>query len=172
VGVDVEKARPGDESAIGRLIAASVRASRRGMFDDAYLDAIDPASFAADVRACIDSAAPADNVFVAREADELRAYARTGPWLESDVGRDAYLADLYVAPSHFRQGLGTRVLRLAETRLAALGFEHVHAWVVEDAVLTTAFYDARSWSRTGRFKLLDLDRPRRVQLWTHLLTPA
>jgi L-amino acid N-acyltransferase YncA len=157
-------------SAIGTLIVASVRASRRGLYDEAYLAGLTSACFEVDVRTCIDSAAPKDNVFVARKAGELVAYARTGSWDEPEAAQAAYLADLYVEPSHFRHGIGTILLGSAEARLEAIGFEQVFAWVVEDAVATNAFYAARGWSRSGRFKRLDLDRPRRVELWTHALT--
>ena len=82
----------------------------------------------------------------------------------------AYLANLYVEPSLFRQRIGSRLLHFVERELIATGFRSVVAWVVEDAPAAQSFYAAQGWKPTGRVKDLLLDRSRLVRLWQKMLT--
>ncbi len=52
---------------------------------------------------------------------------------------------LAVAPAHRRQGLGARLLREAERRLAALGSRRMHAIVVGSDERAVSFWVATDW---------------------------
>ncbi|MEX2274617.1 MAG: GNAT family N-acetyltransferase [Actinomycetota bacterium] len=40
--------------------------------------------------------------------EDIVGFARAGPWEEDPTGTVADLDELYVAPSHFRRGIGSR----------------------------------------------------------------
>jgi ribosomal protein S18 acetylase RimI-like enzyme len=106
---------------------------------------------------------------VAEEAGQVVAFAKAGPWMEDDFGSVAELDELYVEPSRFRQGIGTRLLRFVEAELAAAGFDRAVLWVLKDDRAAQAFYVERGWLPGDRFKELPKDQPRVVQFWQKML---
>ena len=64
------------------------------------------------------------------------------------AGWDGWRGSIYrlaVAPAHRRRSLGTRLLREAERRLAALGSRRMHAIVVGSDELAVSFWVATDW---------------------------
>jgi ribosomal protein S18 acetylase RimI-like enzyme len=64
------------------------------------------------------------------------------------AGFDGWRGSIYrlaVAPDQRRSGLGQRLLRAAEERLAAVGARRLHAIVVESNDLAFAFWTASDW---------------------------
>ncbi len=64
------------------------------------------------------------------------------------AGWDGWRGSIYrlaVAPAHRRGGLGGRLLREAEHRLAALGARRMHAIVVGDDERAMAFWESTDW---------------------------
>jgi len=65
------------------------------------------------------------------------------------AGWDGWRGSVYrlaVAPPRRRQGLGARLLRAAEDRLAACGARRVHAVVVGTDDRAVAFWEATDWT--------------------------
>jgi ribosomal protein S18 acetylase RimI-like enzyme len=68
------------------------------------------------------------------------------------AGWDGWRGSIYrlaVDPSHRRRGLGGRLLRRAEQRLAELGVRRMHAIVVGDDVRAVAFWESTDWNLQG-----------------------
>ena len=64
-------------------------------------------------------------------------------------------ARLAVAPAEQRRGLGTRLLRAAEDRLASAGAVRVQAIVVEDDARATGFWRRSGWlEQSKRIRLV------------------
>lgn len=64
------------------------------------------------------------------------------------AGWDGWRGSVYrlaVAPPHRRSGLGGRLLREAEHRLAALGARRMHAIVVGSDTRAVAFWESTDW---------------------------
>jgi ribosomal protein S18 acetylase RimI-like enzyme len=64
------------------------------------------------------------------------------------AGWDGWRGSVYrlaVAPAHRRSGLGGRLLREAERRLAGLGARRMHAIVVGDDARAVAFWESTDW---------------------------
>jgi len=64
------------------------------------------------------------------------------------AGWDGWRGSIYrlaVAPAHRRRGLGRRLLREAEQRLAGLGARRMHAIVVGEDARAVAFWDSSDW---------------------------
>jgi ribosomal protein S18 acetylase RimI-like enzyme len=64
------------------------------------------------------------------------------------AGWDGWRGSVYrlaVAEGHRRTGLGTALLRAAESRLAALGARRMHAIVMGSSPLAVGFWEASDW---------------------------
>ncbi len=64
------------------------------------------------------------------------------------AGWDGWRGSIYrlaVVPAHRRRGLGGRLLREAEHRLAGLGVRRMHAIVVGDDARAVAFWESTDW---------------------------
>lgn len=164
----IRKARPGDESAIAIVSVASRRASRRGLYDAAYLDGLNVESLKAEVQGFLQNPPDGWHIWVSEEAKRIVAFAKAGPW-KAEPG-SAFLEELYVDSDMFRQGVGRRLLYFVENELRAAGFHSAFLWVVEEAREAQAFYLEQGWLPVGRTKELLLDRPRVAQLWQKTLS--
>ena len=68
------------------------------------------------------------------------------------AGWDGWRGSIYrlaVDPAHRRSGLGGRLLRRAEHRLAELGVRRMHAIVVGDDARAVAFWESTDWELQG-----------------------
>jgi len=68
------------------------------------------------------------------------------------AGWDGWRGSVYrlvVDPAHRRSGLGRRLLRRAEDRLAELGVRRMHAIVVGDDARAMAFWESTDWELQG-----------------------
>jgi ribosomal protein S18 acetylase RimI-like enzyme len=85
-----------------------------------------------------------------RDADALILATDDGRLVGSVIaGWDGWRGSIYrivVAPTHRRQGLGRRLLRAAEDRLASVGGRRSQAIVVEPDAQATGFWRASGWS--------------------------
>ncbi len=163
--VIVREAQMKDAPAIADVSVASRKSARRGLYADPYLDRLSPEPVAAEVRDFLEEPADGWHMWVAEEAGNIVAFAKAGPWADGGSGSVAELDELYVEPSRFRQGIGTRLLCFVESELAAAGFDRAVLWVLEDDRAAQAFYVVNGWSPGDRSKELPKDRPRVVQLW-------
>jgi ribosomal protein S18 acetylase RimI-like enzyme len=168
--ITIRAAREEDKTAMAEVEVSSVRSSRRGIYDDSYLERLNQHAVAEELRRVLGADADGTRLWVAERSGTVVAFAQTDPWPEASDSSTAYLANLYVKPQLFRQGVGSQLLHFVEEELRAAGFQSVLAWVVEDARAAQSFYSAQAWRPTGRFKDLLLDRRRVVQLWQKTLS--
>lgn len=71
--------------------------------------------------------------------------------------RTGELAVLYVAPDHWREGVGRRLVRRVLSSLAAADCTDVNAWVVDGNDPAFAFFRRQGWTLSGarRTEVLD-----------------
>lgn len=65
-------------------------------------------------------------------------------------GRDAFIDEVYVRPSHRGQGLGTRALAVAEEACRELGVRAVHLEVERDNVEAHSLYSRKGYVAHNR----------------------
>jgi GNAT superfamily N-acetyltransferase len=70
-----------------------------------------------------------------------------GEEVDEDSDGSAELAIFYVAPEHWRQGIGRGVMRRVLRKLSGMGYTGVRAWVMDGNEAGFAFFEAEGWSR-------------------------
>jgi GNAT superfamily N-acetyltransferase len=83
-------------------------------------------------------------------ADEPAGLVGLASWAPAVERSDtAHLDALFVAPGHWRRGIGTRLLDAAVDAMRAAGFARAQLTTMEGAP-AEAFYVAQGWQRDGR----------------------
>ncbi|WP_227355492.1 GNAT family N-acetyltransferase [Haladaptatus salinisoli] len=92
-----------------------------------------------------ESAADPDHDFLVAERAEIVGFVHVAPI--PDEANVALLVRIYVVPSEWGTGLGTRLLERAERRLRDRGVERLRLSVFADNEVGVAFYDSRGFER-------------------------
>jgi RimJ/RimL family protein N-acetyltransferase len=79
---------------------------------------------------------------------------------------------IYLAPTHWRKGLGTLLCRFAEETLRARGYGTVTLWVFAGNARGTCFYEAVGYVADGATKVLDVGAPLEVVRYRRALLDA
>ena len=155
----IRPATPEDALHLARLHVAAWRAAYRGLVPDEFLDGLDVDARAARFRSWL-AAGEAEN-HVAEEDGELWG------WLTVDGCRDPDLDPqtageiwgIYLAPAHWRQGLGQTLCRYGEEILRSRGYAVATLWVFSGNERARRFYEAMGFFTDGASKSLDLGVP-------------
>ena len=155
--VILREARVEDALAIAEVSVASRQSARRGLYADSYLESLSPDPLAAEVRDFLEKPADGWRMWVAEDAGHVIAFAKAGPWTDGGSNSVAELDELYVEPSRFRQGVGTRLLRCVE-----LSSQQRGSTAQPCGPSRTIEQLRRSTSRTGGFRAIDPRSCRRI----------
>lgn len=86
------------------------------------------------------------SVLVAVEGAHLTGFAAARPSRDDDNdGTVGEVAALYVAPAHWRRGIGTHLLEEALTRIRHDGSSMATLWVLEGNEPAKRFYEYQAW---------------------------
>jgi len=133
--LDIRLARPDDRPALIELkrraaLAANPEPVRRQLRERPELIDLDPDSIAANA------------VFVAERGGKLLGFAAVA----THDGDDAELADIFVEPAHWREGIGTALLGAILREAAAWGANRLHVLANAEAL---GFYERHGFVRLG-----------------------
>lgn len=152
----VRPAAKDDIPAIARLHVQGWKDAYGGQVDRAYLDGLDEGERAAQWQGWFD---PAHSpLLIAFSADGAPAgfvscgRLRTPPPGMSPI-RPLYAGEiyaLYILSPHWRQGLGTQLLRAAAQEMAAMKLPSFCLWVLEKNARAVAFYKKTGGERCGK----------------------
>ena len=76
-----------------------------------------------------------------------------------DFSRVGELWGIYIAPDHWRRGIGTKLVREAEQMLRARGYGEIVLWVLEGNADARRFYEAMGFVPDGASKIVQLGVP-------------
>lgn len=93
---------------------------------------------------------------VADSEGEIVGFASGGPNRAPEPAGASELYGLYVAPSHWERGVGSRLIEASLERLREGGDELAVLWVLEDNERARRFYRRRGWSPDGGRQPVDL----------------
>lgn len=146
--MEIRPAVTGDAMDVARVHVKSWQAGYCGLLPDAYLDALRPEDRAPGYDFThADPAVP--YTLVATEADEVLGFATTMPSRDGSLANYGELGALYVAPDHWRKGIGTMLIAAAYKRLIQNGYRDALLWLLAGNTQTEHFYQENGWRPDG-----------------------
>jgi ribosomal protein S18 acetylase RimI-like enzyme len=151
--MNVRAATPGDAAAIATIHVESWRTAYRGIIPQALLDSLQHEPR----RAYWQSKLETDNaeVWVAERNGAALGWIACGE--DRDVPEDASRREIhaiYVAPQHYRTGVGTALLNHYFSTLSHPPVAQVFLWVLQNNVAALAFYQQHGFDVTDTKKMI------------------
>lgn len=170
--MNIRLATPNDADALARVHEDSWRLAYRGLVPDSYLDSLNHEGLAERFRESLISGAR--ETYVAEEAEELLGFMTIGACRDADVDQatTGEIWAIYLAPRHWRKGVGKRLCRDAERMLAARRYTQAVVWVFEGNADARRFYEAMGFVADGDAKMLNLGAALKTIRYRKPLTSA
>ena len=141
----IRHARPEDARAIAAIHVRAWQAAYRGIVPSTFLDDLSIDRRESGWRRGLEQGGAI--VFVAEENGQPLGWVNLGPSRDADAGTGTgELYALYVAPEHWRRGVGYRLISDSEKHLSGSGFTDVTLWVLSDNSSARAFYGASGFA--------------------------
>lgn len=137
----IRKAVPDDAHPIATIHVRAWQVAYRGIIPSSFLESLSISRRKDFWRQQLqrDEAA----TFVAEEHGQVLGWAQLGPSRDADAGRSTgELYAIYVAPEHWRQGVGQQLWNEGVVRLRHAAFADATLWVLQQNVSACAFYRA------------------------------
>lgn len=150
--VTVRAARASDAEAIADVRVSSSRAAYAHILPPERLVPLAPQAWAAKARGLVDD--PEVDFLVAEtEGTVIVGFACASPSRDEGASRDtAELQMLYVAPAHWRKGVGGALLARMHDQMVARGYTKAGLWVLRDNERGRTFYSRCGWWPDGASK--------------------
>ncbi|HLV64738.1 MAG TPA: N-acetyltransferase [Polyangiaceae bacterium] len=149
---EIRRATPDDIAGIARIHVESWQSAYRGVIPDVVLDALDQSQRASLWSETLGK--PAHRVHVAVRDQMLVGFCLLAPSRDPDAGADtAEIVAIYVAPAHFRTGVGTALLRESLVAAQSACYRAVTLWVLASNTRARAFYQGMGFAPDGGHKL-------------------
>ncbi len=135
----ISRAVPEDAPAIARVQGRSWHVAYEGILPADYLATLTAEKREAMWRESIARGSP--QLLVARDDTGIVGFVAFGPCRDENAAADrAEVWAIYVAPSHWSQGVGSELCRQTRERLAEQGYCSVSLWVLTENTRAIQFY--------------------------------
>lgn len=142
-----------DAGALAELHVRSWQATYAGILPKHFLDALDAESRMPGWVALIrDGDGIRNAVVVAEDAGRALGFVWARPALNEDDAEAGEVASMYVAPDHWRQGVGRALMTTALATLARAGFSRAVLWVLVENRTAIRFFESNAWRADGETK--------------------
>lgn len=141
MAVVIRAASPQDAAAIARVRVDAWRATYRGTFPDAYLDAMSVDESTAFWQRILDAGSPNATVFVAEEDGEVVGFATGNRRDPPKLGFGAELSAIYVRADRKRQGIGRRLVAAVAAVARSRQADGIVVFVIAGNRAARAFYE-------------------------------
>jgi ribosomal protein S18 acetylase RimI-like enzyme len=133
-----------DARGVAAVHVGSWQAAYRGLVPEKFLDALDVDERANSYR--FGTRGPDETVvWIVAQGENVVGFIAVGRCRDDDhVGAGEVWA-LYVAPTRWRSGIGSRLLSKGEELLAQRGFAEATLWVLERNAPARRFYESAGW---------------------------
>ncbi len=148
----IRAAVPDDAAGIATVHIASWKAAYANLLPAEMLDRLDIAEREPVWRERLHQAEKIHlRAWVATKGGETIGFATTGPSPDGDLPPGVHeLSALYLIPSMWRRGIGSRLLAIAEESLKTAGVRELVLWVLEGNDGAKAFYEGQGWKTDKR----------------------
>jgi RimJ/RimL family protein N-acetyltransferase len=158
--MDLRSATPDDAAAMAAVHIDAWRTAYRGLVPDSFLAALDHKRSTERFHEFLESG-EGETYIVERDGRAI-GHLTVGSCRDDDLSERTVgeIWGIYLAPVHWRQGIGTRVCRQAESMLRARGFRRSVLWVFEGNERARRFYEAMGYAPDGATKSIEVGAPR------------
>jgi len=138
---------------------AAWRAAYRGLVPEPFLAVLDRDRGTARFQQFLESGA--GNTYIIENDNEPVGHLTIGPCRDDDLAGKGVgeIWGIYVAPAHWRRGIGARACGRAEEILRARGFEAIILWAFERNAAARRFYEAIGYRPDGSRKMIEVGTP-------------
>jgi ribosomal protein S18 acetylase RimI-like enzyme len=153
--MNIRKATPEDAFAIARVHVNSWQLAYRGLLPDERLDKLDPIRGTQHFHETITR--EPETFYIAEGEDSIIGVMALGPCRDQEAGGTSIgeVYALYLAPTHWRRGIGSVMMSEAELLLKAGGYFRVVLWTFEGNERARVFYEAVGYVTDGAPRLFD-----------------
>jgi ribosomal protein S18 acetylase RimI-like enzyme len=157
--MNLRRATPDDATALAHVHVDSWRSAYRGLVPDEFLDSLDYCQRSRRFREAL--AAGSEETYLAEEDGEPIGILTLGACRDADVDQATAgeIWGIYLAPQHWRKGLGRAIFQRAEQMLQARGYTLATLWVLEGNQQARRFYEAMGFETDGASRLHNLGAP-------------
>lgn len=157
--IDIREATPADAEAIAKVHVETWQSAYRGDIPDAILDGLSLADREMQWSQLLKDSKPRSNIYVAEVDGELVGFTSAGPCrdedlMEFDVGE---IYAIYVTPEHWREGIGSGLMRRTVEFLAQEDYDFMSLWVLKTNRKARDFYEKAGFVPDGTEKIDDRD---------------
>ena len=154
--IRIRRAGPEDSQAIAEIHVNSWRVAYRGIVPAQVLEGLSVEKRTLHVRT--ELAKSPEGIAVAEVGGRPIGFCGFGDCRDSDKTADltAEVYAIYLAPTHWRRGIGSMLLNWTEDQLSLAGRHEVVAWVLGANARSRAFYEAQGYLADGTSKTLTI----------------
>jgi len=154
--IDLRCATPDDARTMAAVHIAAWRAAYRGLVPESFLAALDRDRKTARFREFLKIGA--GDTYIIESDNEPVGHLTIGPCRDADLDERVVgeIWGIYLAPGHWRRGIGTQVCRRAERILRARGFGPIVLWVFEGNASARRFYEAMGYAPDGATRTIEV----------------
>jgi ribosomal protein S18 acetylase RimI-like enzyme len=157
--VEIRCATPNDAEALARVHIDSWRLAYRGLVPDSHLEKLDYAKRAQKISKAL--AEHSEETHLAEENGKVFGFLTVGSCRDADVDHESTgeIWGIYLAPGHWRKGVGSSLCRYGEQLLKSRGFTCAMLWVLAANDQARRFYEAMGFKADVATKTLNLGTP-------------
>ena len=151
-----------DTPDLARAHVASWHAAYQGLVPDSLLDGFTVESRIERFHQSLES--EVEETCLVEESGEVLGFITLGACRDEDVDTDTTgeIWGIYLAPEHWRQGIGSFLCRQGESLLKARGYKEATLWVLEGNIRARKFFEAMGFEPDGANREVDLGKPLQV----------
>ena len=167
--MNIRPAIVNDADALARVHVDSWRAAYRGLVPDSFLESLNLEQRAQRFRESL--ASGTGDTYVVEESDELFGFLTLGACRDADVdpATTGEIWGIYLAPRHWRKGVGRQLCQTAEQMLVSRHYRQAVLWVFEGNAAARRFYEAMGFEADGASKMLSPGAPlKAIRYWKRL----
>jgi ribosomal protein S18 acetylase RimI-like enzyme len=157
--MEIRRATPEDAVALAKVHIDSWRSAYLGLVPDSHLDSLDYERRAQRFRESL--AQSAEESYIAEREGEVLGFLTLGVCRDTDVDQETTgeIWGIYLAPGHWRKGIGTLLCRYGERILKARGYRIATLWVFAGNNQARRFYEAMGFKADGASRTLNPGAP-------------
>jgi ribosomal protein S18 acetylase RimI-like enzyme len=157
--MEIRPAQVDDAPALGRIHVDSWRAAYGELVPESTLQGFTYEWREETFRESL--ATGVEETYVVRVEGQVVGFLTLGAARDPDLdtARTGEIWGIYLAPDHWRKGIGTRLAEEAERMLKSRGYEEAVLWVLEGNQQARRFYEAMGFALDGESMEIDWGTP-------------